>query len=262
VHQTPFSTINSWLVLGQIAELGRMGVPFDLVSLADIDLLPRRKLWVFLNLFAPDREQVACIHSRLKRDGAFGLFVHGCGHVAGPDTARLLTGMPIVAEQVRRRTDVRVARGTLGLTQDLTYGTSSKVGPSRFDGGEVTPTFHVRDDRATVLGTETRSGQPGLCLMPMEGWTSVYSAAPNVAAAVLRALAKRAGVHVYLDEDAVVYANAAVLSVTVVEPGRRHIVLPRPMEVVDAISGRRVIERAASFEWDFKERESRLFLYR
>ena len=47
-QQTVFSTANCWLVLGQIAELGRMESLFDLVSLADIDLLPPRKLWVFL----------------------------------------------------------------------------------------------------------------------------------------------------------------------------------------------------------------------
>jgi hypothetical protein len=80
-QQTVFSTVNSWLVLGQVAELGRMGVPFDLVSLADIELLPPRKLWVFLNCFGPDERQIARIHARLKRDGAVGLFVYGCGHL-------------------------------------------------------------------------------------------------------------------------------------------------------------------------------------
>ena len=84
-QQTVFSTANCWLVLGQIAELGRMGAPFDLVSLADIDLLPPRKLWVFLNLFAPDEQQVARVHARLKRDGAIRLFVYGCGHLQGPE---------------------------------------------------------------------------------------------------------------------------------------------------------------------------------
>jgi hypothetical protein len=69
-----------------------------------------------------------------------------------------------------------------------------------------------------------------------------------------------AGVHVYLDEDAVVYANASVLSVTVVEPGRRHIRLPAPMAVDDAISDRRVDDRTEAFDCEFQERESRLFL--
>ena len=89
----------------------------------------------------------------------------------------------------------------------------------------------------------------------------IYSASPCVSAAVLRALAKSAGVHVYVDEDAVVYANASLLSVTVVAPGRRHILMPQPVDVVDAISGQQVAEQANSFECHFEERESRLFLY-
>ena len=84
----------------------------------------------------------------------------------------------------------------------------------------------------------------------------------GVGANVLPALAKSAGVHVYLDENAVVYANASVLSVTVVAPGRRRILLPQPTDVVDAISGLRVAEQTTSFECDFRERESRLFFYK
>jgi len=258
-QQTVFSTVNSWLVLGQIAELGRMGAPFDLVSLADMELLPPRKLWVFLNLFGPDPQQVERIHARLKRDGAEGLFVYGCGHLQGPDATRRLTGMTIAADETRRKADVRVLAASLGLSADVEYGTKSKVGPSRFPGGEITPTFHVLDGEAEVLGRDTRSQHPGLCRTPRDGWRSIYSAAPCVSTAVLRALVKSAGVHLYVDEDAVVYANASLLSVTVVEPGRRRILLPQSANVVDAISGRRVAEQATSFEYDFQERESRLF---
>jgi hypothetical protein len=259
-QQTVFSRVNSWLVLGQIAELGRMGTPFDLVSLADIEQLPPRKLWVFLNLFGPDEQQVERIHARLKRDGAVGLFIYGCGHLQGADGVKRLTGMTIVADEARRKADVRVLAASLGLSDDVEYGTGSRVGPSRFDGAEITPTFRVDDADAEVLGVDSQSQQPGLCKTRMDGWTSVYSAAPCVSAAVLRALATSAGVHVYIDEDAVVYANASLLSITVVEPGRRRILLPQPVNVVDAISGQRVAEQATSLECDFQERESRLFL--
>ena len=202
------------------------------------------------------------VHARLKRDGAIGLFVYGCGHLQGPESARRLTGMSIIADAAKRKADVRVMAGSLGLTEDVVFGTSSKVGPSLFDGGEITPTFRVQDAGVEVLGVDKLSQQPGLCRTRMDGWTSVYSAAPGVGANVLRALAKSAGVHVYLDENAVVYANASVLSVTVVAPGRRRILLPQPTDVVDAISGLRVAEQTTSFECDFRERESRLFFYK
>lgn len=53
---------------------------------------------------------------------------------------------------------------------------------------------------------------------------------------------------------------ASLLSITVVEPGRRRILLPQAVNVVDAISGQRVAEQTTSCECDFQERESRLFL--
>jgi hypothetical protein len=74
------------------------------------------------------------------------------------------------------------------------------------------------------------------------------------------ALVKSAGVQVDVDEGPRVYANASLLSITVVEPGRRGILLPQPAKVVDAISGQCVAEQATSFECDFQQRKSRLFL--
>jgi len=254
------TTVNSWQILGQMAELGYMGAPFDLMSLADIDRLPPQKLWLFLNLYDPTNEEIVRIHARLKKDRATGVFVYAAGHLAGKDGAARLTGMAVLTDGARRKVDVRVSAGKLGLIQDAVYGTSSKVGPSRFEGGEISPTFSVRDAGAEVLGLDTRSGQPGMCRKDMGGWTSVYSSAPGIAACVLRGLAKAAGVHIYLEEDAAVYANSSLVSVTVVQPGKRRISLPREGNVIDAITGKRVADRAASFEWEFHERESRLFL--
>ena len=118
------------------------------------------------------------------------------------------------------------------------------LAPDQFDFSEV-------DARVVRV----LSAHPQALLLPR-----IDVAVPCVSAAVLRALAKSAGVHVYVDEDAVVYANASLLSITVVEPGRRRILLPQPVNVVDAISGQRVAEQTTSCECDFQERESRLFL--
>jgi hypothetical protein len=153
-------------------------------------------------------------------------------------------------------------RPALLVEAEFTYGTRDPIGPASYGVGEISPTFYVDDDAANVLGLDATTGRPGLCLKTMDGWTSVYSAAPGLAAPVLRGLARRAGVHLYLDEDAVVYANRSLLSVTVVEAGRRTIRLPNWANVEDALTGEVVATDADRFGVDFAERESRLFLMR
>jgi hypothetical protein len=113
-----------------------------------------------------------------------------------------------------------------------------------------------------VLGFDAATNRDALCAKTMNGWTSVYSAAPCVAPSVLRGLAKKAGVHVYVDEDAVVYANSSLVSVTVVDSGRRTIRLRRPSTVEDGFTGEILAREASTVDVDFGERQSRLLLLR
>jgi len=258
--QSLFTRLNSWLILGQMASLGQMGAPFDLVTLADMGNLPQRKMWIFLNLFAPDDDEINRIHERLRRDKAVGIFVYAPGFMSGEDGMRQLTGMRIVPNWERRSVDVTVSPGVLGLEQEATYGTNSPVGPARFRVGELAPTFHAADESVEVLGRDTATGLPGLVLKQMRGWTSVYSSAPGISAPVLRCLAKKAGAHIYVQEDAVVYAGASILSITVVEPGTRRIHLPRAYTIEDAMTGELIASQTTTFEVVFTERESRIFL--
>lgn len=258
--QSLSTRLNSWLVLGQIASLGQMGAPFDLVTLGDMENLPQRKMWIFLNLLALDEEKVARIHERLRRDKAMGVFVYASGLMSGVDGMRQITGMSIVTDWERRSVNVAVSPDFLGLNQESIYGTNSLVGPVRLPAGEIAPTFHVADESVEVLGSDTTTNLPGLVIKQMDGWTSVYSSAPGISAPVLRGLAKKAGAHIYVEEDAVVYAGASILSITVVEPGTRQIHLPRAYTVKDAMNGELIAGQTTTFELDFTERESRLFL--
>ncbi len=117
-----------------------------------------------------------------------------------------------------------------------------------------------KSESVEILGVDTITDLPGLVLKQMSGWTSVYSSAPGISAPVLRGLAKRAGINIYVQEDAVVYAGASILSVTVDEPGTRQIHLPRSCTIKDAMTGQLIENQTTTFEQDFTERESRLFL--
>jgi hypothetical protein len=120
---------------------------------------------------------------------------------------------------------------TCGLPQDLFWGSTRAIAPL----------FHIEDPEATVLG-EVIYGlgrcKPGLALKtfnaesPAKSWTSVYSATPTLPAAVLRGIARQAGVHLYNESGDVLYATPDLLSVHTVAGGRRTFKLPRRVDVV------------------------------
>jgi hypothetical protein len=83
---------------------------------------------------------------------------------------------------------------TRDVPQDLFWGTNNVLGPL----------FHVMDAQAEILGQVVSAGgrsKPGLAVKNMGTWTSIYCAAPNIPAPVLRGMARFAGVHLYNDTD-------------------------------------------------------------
>ncbi|HCP99803.1 MAG TPA: hypothetical protein DIT99_03530, partial [Candidatus Latescibacteria bacterium] len=63
-------------------------------------------------------------------------------------------------------------------------------------------------------------------------WRSIYIAAPNVPAPVLRGIARYAGVHLYNEAGDVLYATPDLLSVHTLSGGSRVFKLPECVEVV------------------------------
>ena len=121
------------------------------------------------------------------------------------------------------------------------------------------PVVWAEDRGAEVLGTLTGSNRAGLVVKEMDGWTSAFSAAPILPAAVLRAIAADAGAHIYVDSDDTVYANRSLLSLTVNEGGPREVRLPRPATVIDLFTEDVVVEQGASFTVDMAEKSTALW---
>ena len=68
--------------------------------------------------------------------------------------------------------------------------------------------------------------QPGFVIKEFSTWKSIYSAAPNLPAGVLRGIANFAGVHIYNDEGDVIYATKDLLAIHTTAGGHREIKLP------------------------------------
>ncbi len=138
------------------------------------------------------------------------------------------------------------------------------VGPVGIDDGESLDVARV----ATL--TEVPYGQDQLDALDRVGlagkgdgrWRSATIAKYDaVGSDVLRALASQAGVTSYVDDDSPVYASENLVAVHSKFGGVKKITLPRKVEsVVEAFSGKRVAENCESFEYEFAEPETALFI--
>lgn len=233
--------------------LPRTGAPFDTYLLQDfIDgrLKPYR-LYIFLNAFRLDAQRRENLARQLRRDGRAALWIYAPGYVRDDlslDHMAELTGLHFASGEQPWGARVHITDFThpitRGLPPDLDWGTDSKLGPI----------FYVNDPQARVLGQVVYSQgncKPGMAVRAFPGWTSIYVAAPNLPAPVLRAIARFAGVHLYSDAGDVLHASRDLLAVHTVSGGRRAFRLPRPVEVVHDLFERKTVARnTAAFEVD------------
>jgi hypothetical protein len=217
--------INNQLILQQIPQLARIGAPVGYYALDDLDRLPPRKMYVFLTALAPTARQRELVE-QLKGEGRVLVFVYAQGVYRdgkwAPSAMEEFIGMQI--EVQTEPTVLKVmTNGVLGAeATGLEYGL----------GHQTAPVPVCVDNEAEIIG-QLRNGRVGLAWKQHRDWTSVFSAPPTLPAQVLRALARKAGVHLYIDSYDVVWATRGVLALSVDRPGRRTLRLPTAANVTD-----------------------------
>ncbi len=246
-------------LIEQLAELPFVA-PFDSVLLSDLADLPmaRYRMVIFLNAFRLDDQQRKTIADNVENDGRtiVWLYAPGCfrGDHATADTAGIseVTGMHVIAaERPAAATNAKFDIKALG-------GAKAEVPELPLLNGDQ---FVVDDTGAAVLATRADTGKAVAAMRDEGGWTSVYAAVAPLSRVFLRAIATRAGVHLYNDSplDAV-YANRSWLTlVPGPQAGPRTVKLPFKAKVCDACTGEVLCENGEVFTTDFKASESRIF---
>jgi hypothetical protein len=231
--------------------LPRLGAPCDVYLLQDLlqGRLPAYKLYIFLNVFRLDEKRRDALKREVRRESRTALWVYAPGLIENdlsPENMSDLTGFNFGTGEQPWGPLVHITDFghpiTHDLDQDLFWGTNSKLAPL----------FHVDDPKARILGQVVYSQgncKPGLAVRTFPGWTSVYSAAPNLPAAVLRGIARFAGVHIYSDSGDVLLVAPQLLGVHTAGGGERTFRLPRPVEVVhDLFADKPVARDTAEFK--------------
>ena len=103
--------------------------------------------------------------------------------------------------------------------------------------------------------------KPGLLVKQQDSWTSVYSSAPILPAALLRNIDRVAGCHIYTDTGDIFYANENFLTLYAVTDGDKLIRLPREAKVVDVLDNRTVSTRTSSFSLKMEANSARILSF-
>jgi hypothetical protein len=228
--------------------LPRFGAPHDIYLLDDLlaGRLPPYKLYIFLNAWHLDDGRRAALRRQLAANRATAVWVYGAGYLnEQPDLANMtdLNGITFDMTDHPWATQLHVTDFdhpiTRGLPQDLFWGTHSSLGP----------VFHAKDPGARTLGqvvTALGRCKPGFVIKDMDGWTSIWLAAPGIPAPVLRGIARHAGVHLFNAQGDVLHASRSLLGVHTTSGGPRTFSLPRRVEVVFDLYGDRELARDTS----------------
>jgi beta-galactosidase len=242
--------------------LPRLGAPFDVFLLDDFlaGRLRPYMLYIFLNPFSLDEGRRRALSAELRREKRTALWIYAPGFIKGSpglENMEELAGIRFGLGEQAWGPIVHITDFdhpiTKGLDQGLFWGTNNKLAPL----------FHVDDPEARILGEVVYSQgncRPGFAVKDFAAWRSVYSAAPNLPAGVLRNIARWAGVHIYSDAGDVLYANRSLLGVHTLAGGRRMFRLPRRAPVVHDIFERKTLARgAAEFEVVLEPRSTYLY---
>ena len=217
------------------------------------------KLYLFPTSFAPtaaDRRAVEAI----KRDGHVLVFLGAPGLYRDGrlDERGMFDLTGIRLKMSREPAALRVTLQPDAVSR-LAAGEAGLAAPTYSQDHRTFPIVYADDPEAKVLGT-LADGCPGLVMKEHGTWTAVYSSAPLLPASLLRRLAQRAGVHLYVDTEDIVWASRDLLAVSVHRPGPRTIRLPRTAEVTDLYEDSVVARGVDSFQADFPDRSTRVFL--
>jgi hypothetical protein len=216
------------------AVLGRVGAPYGQYLLDDV-LAAKvgAKLQVFLSAYALSVEKRAALAAQRKPD-TVRVWCYAPGYLY-PDRADIagikeLTGFEAKA----------VTSGTATVTPTEAgkkLGLISPWGQKQ----QIRPLFSVTASADETLATYA-DGSPAVALRRSDKGVDVFVGVPQLTPELLRALAKLAGVHLFTEGNATLWAAEGHLSVQAFESGPLVIDTGKPGPVVDALDGKPVGE--------------------
>jgi hypothetical protein len=265
---------NSYLpgfIYYQLPELARMGAPFDIYLLSDIEALLKKnyKVVIFLNTYWLKITQRKVIE-KLKNNGRTLVFLYADGIVddKNVDVNNIfkLTGMKVKA--LPKASPVEISLNNIshpilkGLAKGFVFGCRARelAMPDWYpEKPVISPILFSDDPKAVPLGKIVNLGLTGFAIKRFPNWRSIWISANVIPAKILRNICLYAGVHIYDYNEDIIYANRSWLAIHLASDGERRIFLPGKYEVVSAIDGKVIGKSISSFKIIGKTGETFIF---
>lgn len=244
----------------QISELQRCGAPFDTWLLEDFlsRPLPPYRMYVFLNAFKADPAQLRQAVEEQAQGGAVVVWIGAPAGIRSSFSGRsvkTLTDITVslTVDAGQWQATVGGARPPLlsGLEGPVTYGIEQSAGPF----------LQVIDNHVDILGTNAK-GRPTLVARRGDAYSTVLSLAPGIPHAILRELARAAGVHIYDEAGDRMTVNRSFIAIGPGPNESRIIRLPESADVYELPGMRQIVQQGQEFPATLSATDTRLFLVR
>jgi hypothetical protein len=224
------AAVASNLVYDARAALGRCGAPYGQYLLEDV-LVGRvpAKLQVFLSAWALSPVRRAALASR-RTAGSVRVWCYAPGYLY-PDRANI-AGIEEVTGFEARAASVPTAEAT-PTEAGKKLGLVAPWGPKQ----AIYPLFSVVASADETLATYS-DGTTAVAVRRSEKGIDVFVGVPQLTPELIRALAKMAGVHLFTEGKATVWAAEGYISVQAHESGPLVLNTGRQGKVVDALDGK------------------------
>lgn len=251
-----------------------LGAPVDQYyhdDMANPDM-PSYKLYVFFNMFYVTQQERHVILEKLKKDGATAVWMYASG-VIDPDAEKRfdpanmksLTGMNIEMLSECYDSKMRVTEHPLTTELDKRelYGASfNLLKHVSLPGLEMRPAylyplFYSRDGE--VAANFLTAAVPAVTVKKLDGYTSIFYGAKCLESQMLRAMAKYAGCHIYVDSGDVLYANQNYITFHASSSGTKTICLPRVCTVREVYEDKIYCCDVDQFTFDAYLGETKMF---
>ena len=201
----------------------RIGAPHDRIMIDDLAKARDYDLYIVQDCLYLTEAQRRMLRDKTCRAGKTVLWLFapgivGDGGLRGVDGVSDLVGIRLAVHDATTRYCLKFSNGMHPYTRGV-------AGTEHFTFEDFGPLFHVDDPDATVLGMgryHMGLTRPAFAVKKQADWTSVYCGLPVLPPAVLRDIAREAGVHIYTDNDDFMAANNWLLTVCAASDGPRH----------------------------------------
>ncbi|MFP4249263.1 MAG: beta-galactosidase [Armatimonadota bacterium] len=245
-----------WLVYKQKAYFDRVGAPWSIYLLDDVvaGRVPKMSAYFFLNCFHMTADERAYLNEELKSDGRTLAWFYAPGYIEDDlDVSRIseLTGMDFREIAEMRSWDIR-------LNPEHPWAEGVTDADARQPRIEIGPVFVPDEEGLDVVGRWTDGGEPGLAVKRMDGWTSVYSAAPILSPMLLKRICEDAGVRVPVTGTEPSYVSRDLIGLHSAVERTETLTFDEPTRVIDLVTGEILAAATTELEVTLKGPQTRL----